>query len=120
MSFSTRENTVDYLEIPSLNLAQTKTFFSELFGWKFEDYGQDYSCFNDGRIAGGFFTSKQVWTTDMGAPLIVFYHEELEKIRDRAVQLGAKIRRDIFPFPGGHRFHFEAPGTGEFAIWSEK
>ena len=27
--------------------------------------------------------------------------------------------REIFEFPGGRRFHFQAPGGGEFAIWSE-
>ena len=31
---------------------------------------------------------------------------------------GGKITREIFDFPGGRRFHFEAPGGGEFAIWS--
>ena len=36
------------------------------------------------------------------------------------VDLGADITKDIFEFPGGHRFHFRAPGGGEFAIWSDK
>nr|MDQ3082782.1 VOC family protein [Gemmatimonadota bacterium] len=34
-------------------------------------------------------------------------------------RLGGRITRAIFDFPGGRRFHFTAPGTGEFAIWSE-
>jgi hypothetical protein len=35
-------------------------------------------------------------------------------------RLGGKVTRDIFDFPGGFRFHFQAPGSGEFAVWCEK
>lgn len=38
---------------------------------------------------------------------------------DRVVELGAKISQDIFPFPGGRRFHFTDPVGNEYAIWSE-
>src|SRR6266478_2483650 len=104
--------TIDYLEMPSKDLAATKNFFTNLFGWTFQDYGPDYCAFDDGRMAGGFFASEKTSSVDAGAPLIVFYHPELAR-------LGGKITREIFEFPGGRRFHFEAPGGGEFAIWSE-
>jgi predicted enzyme related to lactoylglutathione lyase len=113
-------NTIDYVEMPSKDLAVTKDFFSRLFGWSFQDYGPEYSSFDDGRMAGGFFASSATSDIAAGAPLIVFYSPDLEKARDEVVRIGGKITREIFEFPGGRRFHFEAPGGGEFAIWSEK
>jgi uncharacterized protein len=113
-------NTIDYIEMPSRDLAATKKFFAELFGWKFEDYGPEYSSFNDGRLAGGFFATEKIWSAESAAPLIVFYHPELETTRKKVVDLGGKVTREIFEFPGGRRFHFQAPGSGEFAVWSDK
>jgi predicted enzyme related to lactoylglutathione lyase len=111
--------TIDYIEMPSKDLAATKGFFTNLFGWSFQDYGPDYAAFDDGRMAGGFFASEKTSSVEAGAPLIVFYHPELEKICSEVARLGGKIVREIFEFPGGRRFHFEAPGGGEFAIWGE-
>lgn len=118
--YQPRANSVDYIEMPSRDLGATKQFFASLFGWSFQDYGPDYAAFEDGRLAGGFFSSEEVWASGGPAPLVVFYTTELEKVRTEAVQLGAEITRDIFDFPGGRRFHFVAPGTGELAIWSDK
>jgi uncharacterized protein len=112
-------NTIDYIEMPSRDLAVTKNFFTQLFGWTFQDYGPDYCAFDDGRTTGGFFAAEKTNAIDAGAPLIVFYHPELEKILSEVTRLGAKITREIFEFPGGRRFHFQPPGGGEFAIWSE-
>ena len=113
-------NTIDYIEMPSTNLAAAKEFFTGLFGWTFQDYGPDYSSFDDGRMTGGFFASEITSTVEKGAPLVVFYSRDLEKMSKEVPRLGGKIIREIFEFPGGRRFHFEAPGSGEFAIWSEK
>lgn len=112
-------NTIDYVEMPSTDLAATKDFFTQLFGWSFQDYGPDYCAFDDGRMAGGFFASEKTGSVAAGAPLIVFYRLDFEKIRADVGRLGGKITREIFDFPGGRRFLFEAPGGGEFAIWSE-
>lgn len=112
-------NTIDYIEMPSTNLTATKEFFIALFGCSFQDYGPDYCAFDDGRMAGGFFASEITGTIEKGAPLVVFYSPELEKMSKEVTRLGGKITREIFEFPGGRRFHFEAPGGGEFAIWSE-
>jgi len=115
-----RPNTIDYIEIPSRDLAATKSFFAALFGWTFQDYGPDYAGFDDGRMTGGFFTSEKTMDVSGGSPLIVFYHADLKMMCTKVVDLNGEITKDIFEFPGGHRFHFRAPGGGEFAIWSDK
>jgi predicted enzyme related to lactoylglutathione lyase len=114
------KNTIDYIEMASRHLAETKKFFSALLGWSFQDYGPDYASFDDGRMTGGFFALEKTAGVDAGAPLVVFYHPELEKMLAEVRKLGGKVTRDIFEFPGGRRFHFREPGGGEFAIWSDK
>jgi uncharacterized protein len=113
------DNSIDYLEFASQDLAATRAFFSGLLGWNFQDYGPDYIAFDDGRMTGGFFRSATVATASEGAPLVVLYHSDLEASKSRVLTLGGLLKRDIFSFPGGRRFHFIEPGGNEFAFWSE-
>src|SRR5437899_10714894 len=114
------KNAIDYIEMASRHLAETKRFFSALLGWSFQDYGPDYASFDDGRMTGGFFSSEKKASVDSGAPLIVLYHPELEKTHAQVVHLGGEITKEIFQFPGGRRFHCREPGGGELAVWSDR
>src|SRR5213595_2790497 len=92
-------NKIDYTEFQAADVAATKKFFEQLFSWKFTDYGPDYASFDDGRIAGGFSRSDKASTLAAGGVLVVFYHPDLEKVRQRVIDLGGKITKDIFSFP---------------------
>ncbi|HET9387991.1 MAG TPA: VOC family protein, partial [Gemmatimonadales bacterium] len=46
---------IDYIEMAATDIAATKQFYGELFGWKFTDYGPESTSFEDGRLAGGFY-----------------------------------------------------------------
>lgn len=111
------ERRIDYVEIPVTDPAKARDFFVALFGWSTEDWGPDYISFNDGRLDGGFRRA------DEAAPatgvLVVFYSGDLERDRERVVELGASISEDIFSFPGGRRFHFVDPAGSQFAMWSD-
>jgi predicted enzyme related to lactoylglutathione lyase len=113
------ENKIDYIEIPVRNVAASKKFFADLFGWEFTDYGPDYTSFSDGRMYGGFSKADTVASEAGGSVLIVFYRHDLEAACDAVVAAGGKIVRDIFAFPGGHRFHFSDPSGNEYALWSD-
>ena len=113
------DNQIDYIEFQAADLAATRTFFEQLFGWKFTDYGPDYTSFEDGRIAGGFSRAAKRSTIESGGVLVVFYHPRLEEVRQRVIDLGGRVTADIFSFPGGRRFHFAEPSGNECAIWSE-
>ena len=113
------ENKIDYIEFQAADLARTRAFFEQLFGWKFTDYGPDYTSFKDGRIAGGFARAEKSSTLAAGGVLVVFHHARLEEARQRVIDLGGRITADIFPFPGGRRFHFAEPSGNECAVWSE-
>lgn len=111
------ENRIDYVEIPVTDPAKARDFFAALMGWKFEEWGDDYISFNDGRLDGGFRRSTE--PAPATGVLVVFFSTDLERDRDRVVDLGGTISQDIFTFPGGRRFHFVDPVGNEYAIWSE-
>ncbi|HEY0968262.1 MAG TPA: VOC family protein [Opitutaceae bacterium] len=114
-----KDRAIDYIEIQATDLTKTKAFFTALLGWTFTDYGPDYVAFEDGRIAGGLYRSEQTAAVATGSVLVVLYACNLEASLQQARALGATISREIFSFPGGRRYHFIAPGSGEFAVWSD-
>ena len=115
-----RQNTINYLEIPVQNLAATKDFFANLLGWKFVDYGPEYSCFLGAGIDGGFYLSKTTGFDSSNGPLIVIYYDDLEAIKQKVIALSGRIVKDTFSFPNGRRFHFADINNNEYAVWTDK
>jgi predicted enzyme related to lactoylglutathione lyase len=111
---------INYVEFPAEDLDGTKVFFQQAFGWTFQDFGPDYSAFENSGLMGGFFRSNLASSTTSGAALIVLYSEALEKTQQDIVRAGGKIVKEIFSFPGGRRFHFQEPSGNELAVWSDK
>ncbi len=111
---------INYIELPAESIDKVKAFYGEVFGWTFQDYGEDYCAFNDGRMDGGFYRSPLRSNSDQGAALVVLYAKDLEATMDRITAAGGKIARPIFSFPGGRRFHFHDPNRNELAVWSDK
>jgi len=110
---------IDYLELPAGDLDAVQSFYEKTFGWSFTDYGPEYRAFSDGRINGGFYVSEARSLKANGAALIVVYASDLEKTRETVIRSGGTIIQDIFPFPGGRRFHFGDPNGNELAVWSD-
>ena len=110
---------INYLEMPAKDLETTKTFFAEVFGWSFVDYGPEYCSFLNAGIDGGFFKSDLISTSASGSALIVIYSKGLEKTRIKIENAGGMIIKPVFPFPGGRRFHFTDPNGNEYAVWSD-
>ena len=110
------DNQIDYIELSASDIEKTKSFYNAAFGWKFTDYGPDYTSFHDGRMAGGF--AKAAAAPGHG-PLLVLYSTDLEAVQQRIKAAGGKIVKDTFAFPGGRRFHFADPNGNELAVWSE-
>jgi len=110
---------INYLELPSKDIAKTKEFFKEVFSWDFEDFGNEYTAFDDGTIKGGFFKSTLHCSMQNGSVLIVFYSSNLEETQNKVEKADGKIINEIFTFPGGRRFHFSDPTGNEYAVWSD-
>ena len=111
---------INYVEYPCRDLQITKAFFQACFGWKFTDYGPEYTAFDHQGIEGGFFKSELCSTTEQGSALIVLYSHDLEATLQKVERLGGTIVKPIFSFPGGRRFQFAEPSGNELAVWSDR
>lgn len=106
---------IDNIEFNVRDIARSKAFYGQVFGWQFQDYGPTYTEFSDGRLSGGFTVGEEVRP---GGPLIILYADNLAQTQARAEAAGASISRAVFAFPGGRRFHFIDPDGYELAVWS--
>ncbi len=110
---------IDYVEFPGDDFDALQAFYSGVFGWSFTDYGSEYRSFTDNKMDGGFYKSKLRSDTENGAALVVFYTDDLERVRDAVISYKGSVCKDIFSFPGGRRFHFHDPHGNELAVWSD-
>ena len=110
---------INYIELPSRDLAATKTFYSDVFGWAFTDYGPEYAAFDHAGLDGGFFQADMNASTANGSALVVIYSKNLEQTQAKVEGAGGVIVKPIFSFPGGRRFHFTDPTGNELAVWSD-
>lgn len=107
---------LDYVEIGCADTVRVKSFYHSVFGWHFTDYGPGYTCFNDGRMRGGFTTDLQPGS---GGPLLVLYAWDLSKVQAKIVAAGGAVVKERFDFPGGSRFHFSDTEGNVLAVWSD-
>lgn len=115
-----KHETINYLELPAIDIPATKDFFERAFNWTFQDYGDEYTAFSENRLEGGFYKSDKKSLTENGAALIVFYSDDLESTQKKIKKAGGRVIKPIFSFPGGRRFHFTEPSGNELSVWSDK
>lgn len=108
---------IDYIEFVVSDIARAKAFYGDAFGWRFTDYGPDYTAFADGRLDGGFEAGTP---TPTGGPLVILYATDLAATQAAVEAAGGQIKRATFAFPGGRRFHFLDPDGYELAVWSDQ
>jgi predicted enzyme related to lactoylglutathione lyase len=112
------DNRFDYIEFVTTspaNLATTREFFSQVFGWTYQEWGDGYADTRDSGVVSG------ITVEDEGSPipLPTVYSSDLEGLRERILEAGGEITREIFAFPGGRRFHFREPSGSVLAAWTE-
>lgn len=112
-----KNNHINYVEFKAKDLEKTKTFYNTIFGWTFTDYGPTYTSFSESGLMGGF---EKTECEIINGTLIVLYHNDLQFIKNKIIESKGQISKDIFSFPGGHRFHFKDPSGNELAVWSDK
>jgi hypothetical protein len=99
---------LNYVELTVSDVAASKAFYEQAFGWSLTDYGPEYA----GGDAGG---SELGLRADASAkpPLAGIAIDDLEEALATVTRLGGEIVVPIFAFPGGRRFHFRDPGGNE-------
>lgn len=118
---SEHDRRIDYIEFHAPDLPKIKAFYANVFGWKFTDYGPDYTAFEDGRITGGFTAGGEGGAAEQpGAnPLVVIYAKDLEELKQAVAEAGGRLLEQI-EFPGGKRFYFLDPAGNRLAVWSDR
>ena len=111
------ERRIDNIEFNVADIARSKRFYAQVFGWQFTDYGPGYSEFDDGRLKGGFTTDGEVQAS--GGPLVIIYCSDLAAAERRVLEAGGSIILPTFAFPGGRRFHFRDLDGYALAVWSD-
>ena len=111
-------NSINYIELPMVNNAETKIFYNQVFEWEFADWGPNYISFSGANIDGGFNGEGDAKISSPGV-LVVLYANDLNEKLESVINAGGKISKPIFEFPGGKRFHFLDPNGNELAVWSE-
>ncbi len=106
---------IDNIEFNVSDIARSKSFYGEAFGWTFTEYGPSYTEFTDGRLTGGFTTTGPVTP---GGPLVILKSDDLTEAQRRVEAAGGRISQSAFEFPGGRRFHFTDPDGYELAVWT--
>jgi hypothetical protein len=107
---------IDYLEFRAPNVGDSKKFYSDAFGWTFQDWGPDYASFSHANVDGGIGAEG---ASTKGTPLVILYASKLEEAQKKVEAAGGKIIKPIFSFPGGRRFQFTDPAGNELAVWSD-
>ncbi len=115
MTNKLRHSQIQYVEFLTKDIKVIKDFYTASLDWTFTDYGPDYTAFEGDHVDGGFTTGTPV----KGSILIVIYSNDLETTKQKILDAGGTIAKDIFSFPGGRRFHFIDPDGNELAVWSE-
>jgi len=114
---SDQDNSINYIEFPLVKNAETKKFYTQVFGWEFTDWGPNYISFSGANIDGGF-NGEDAEVSTSGV-LVVLYANDLDQKCAEVKKAGGKISKPIFEFPGGKRFHFNDPNGNQLAVWSE-
>ena len=116
-----QHHSINYIEFSTTDIERTKSFYSGVFGWEFQDWGPDYVglCRENTGIDGAFRKRTEAGSPGTEAPLIVLYSRDLKATEAAVIAAGGSIVVPTFEFPGGRRFHF-SDGTGNvLAVWSE-
>ena len=122
MANAGKDRRIDNIEFAVSDIAVSRRFYGEAFGWRFTDYGPAYCEFTDGSLTGSLTggLAKAIGPVRPGGPLVILYADDLAETQRRLEAAGAHIVKPAFAFPGGRRFHFTDPDGYELAVWSEK
>ena len=105
---------LDYVELPGTDIALTRSFYEQAFGWTMTQFAPTYAATMTGDTDVGI-------QSDAGerpaAPLPVIQVKDLETHLAAVEAAGGRILKPIRTFPGGRRFHFADPSGNELAVW---
>jgi uncharacterized protein len=113
---------IDYIELNVTDLAASKAFYEQAFGWRFNDYGDDYAGIR--APAGDPSGEGEVGGLGVGRPpgpggsLVILYSDDLEASQAAVEAAGGAVTEGPYVFPGGRRFLFTDNSGNLLAVWT--
>lgn len=105
---------LDYVELPGTDIAATRRFYEQAFGWTMTEFAPTYAATTTGDTDVGIQSSAP---DRPQAPLPVIQVKDIEAAQESVERAGGSIAKPITSFPGGRRFHFRDPSGNELAVW---
>jgi uncharacterized protein len=109
---------IDYVELGVRDVAATKAFYEQAFGWRFNDYGPDYAGIaapdGDGEV-GGLNPGRE---PGRGGALVLLFSDDLDATATAVRAAGGEVIEGPYEYPGGRRFHFTDPSGNELGVFS--
>ena len=107
---------IEHVEIGVQEVETAKTFYGDLCGWTFQDYGERYSSFSHGAGHGDLNRAAQD-PADTCCPFSMRTTLKRPLIGCVSAELAVPARPSTFR--EGRRFQFLDPNGNEIAIWSD-
>ena len=105
---------LDYLELPTSDLAAARGFYEQVFGWTLTQFAPTYAATTTGDTDVGLQADA---SEAPRAPLPVIQVDDVEAVLASVESAGGTVLKPIYAFPGGRRFHFADPSGNELAVW---
>ncbi len=103
---------LNYVELRATDVAASKAFYENMFGFAFTDFGPAYVA-----VEGENGLGLSGMDDALSAPLPAIEVDDLDTIFAKMKAMGTRITVDIFNFPGGRRFQFLDPSGNELAAF---
>ena len=90
-----------HVEIPTTDVDRSKTFYSELFGWKMNQLPHmDYVAFETGKEpGGGFLKVQEVLSGGEQSVIVYVFTESIQETMARATELGGSVIKERTQIP---------------------
>jgi predicted enzyme related to lactoylglutathione lyase len=109
-------HSIDYVEIYVADVAASKAFYAQAFGWRFNDYGPEYAGIvapaGDGEVGGLAMGDQQG-----RSPLVLLISDDLGASEGAVREAGGEVVEGPFDYPGGRRFHFRDPSGNTLGVF---
>ena len=115
-----RHHAMSYIEFGVTDLQAARAFYEAAFGWKFNDYGPNYSGIKapDGvSEIGGFNPNARPSGT---GPLVLLFSNDLDATLQAVESAGGTIVERPYAFPGGCRFEFTDPSGNRLGVYAKQ
>ena len=111
---------INYIEFHSTDIAQTKKFYTAVFGWSFVRLWVRTTSASTARASTGASSRTKPHEAPANSRRLSCFTPPTWTPRKIAVRMeGGGIIVPTFEFPGGRRFHFSDGAGNVLGVWSE-